>query len=114
MFFQLRKEQNTGQNLFLKHSIPRKKSRPLVLAIFNIEKSRVLGYGLEKKGGVHGRVGVGRGSRASQCGVMGRRLGGAERVNRACVGPLFSHGLLLLLQQCSDRLRLHPTASEQS
>jgi hypothetical protein len=27
---------------------------------------------------------------------------------------LFSHGLLLLLQQCSDRLRLHPTASEQS
>jgi hypothetical protein len=25
---------------------------------------------------------------------------------------LFSHGLLLL--QCSDRLRLHPTASEES
>jgi hypothetical protein len=27
---------------------------------------------------------------------------------------LFSHGLLLLLLQCSDRLRLHPTASEES
>jgi hypothetical protein len=48
-----------------KNSIPKKKSRLLVLAIFNIEKSRALGYGLEKKGGVHGRVGVGRGSRLS-------------------------------------------------
>ncbi len=36
-----------------------------MLAIFNIEKSRALGYGFEKMGGVHGRVGAGRGSRLS-------------------------------------------------
>ncbi len=67
--------------------------------------------GLRKRAGCMGGLGRVEGL-ASQCGVMGRRLGGAERVHRACVGPLFSHGLLLL--QCSDRLRLHPTASEES
>ncbi len=69
--------------------------------------------GLRKRAGCMGGLGRVEGL-ASQCGETGRRLGGAESVHRACVGPLFSHGLLLLLLQCSDRLRLHPTASEES